>query len=143
MMAATKTQSGQDSPIAQHYAYLITETDEKAIGALQLSGLPRSAATVLYVLYRYGPTNPQITSHWIERVADLRQPEVSIAMAMLAGAGVVKASEKPVPNKGRPVKVYRVIGNIPEYVRTRMVAKEREIAKALAEIQKVFPEVKG
>jgi predicted transcriptional regulator len=140
-MAATKAPAVQVSPIAQHYAYLLTETDLKAITALQLSDLPRSAATVLYVLYRYGPTNPQITSHWIERVADLRQPEVSIAMAILIGAGIVKASKKPIPNKGRPVKVYRVVGNIPEYIRIRMVAKEREIAKALAEIHNVFPEV--
>jgi predicted transcriptional regulator len=46
------------------------------------------------------------TSRDIELGADLRQPEVSVAMKYLSGKGWVKSHEVHVENKGRPIKIW-------------------------------------
>lgn len=121
----------------QPYAYLLTETDHADIATLQQAGISRPQATVLLVLHKYS-AGIKVTSRWIERVSDLRQPEVSIAISELAEVGMVGTTEDKNLSKGRPVKVYHVLGDIPGYVRSRVAARVAEINKAAASVNKVF-----
>jgi len=137
MEAATRT----PSPIAvqrpQPYAYLLTETDLADIATLQQAGISRTQATVLLVLHRYSK-GVKVTSRWIERVADLRQPEVSIAISELTEVGMVGITEDRNLSKGRPVKVYQVLGDIPGYVRGHIADRVAEINRAATEVNAVF-----
>lgn len=83
----------------------ITKTDEcidEIVHELMLLGMGRSVATTLACL-RNGKEALAID---LERMAGLRQPEVSIAMRQLRGNGWVSESDKPKVGKGRPNKVY-------------------------------------
>lgn len=46
------------------------------------------------------------TSRDIEHGADLRQPEVSLAVKYLEGKGWIENRESVTPNKGRPIKIW-------------------------------------
>lgn len=124
----------------QHYAYLLIEADIKDIETITAAGIPRTVATVLIALHKYGK-DQRVTSHWIERVADLRQPEVSIAMAELVRHGVVMVSEAKGAHKGRPVKLYRVKASIPGHIRDQVAWRVAEINKAASAVNRIFSPV--
>lgn len=74
---------------------------------LDVEGFNRPVSRVLACLM----TEPDIASgaacisfRQIERIADLRQPEVSIAISVLQGCGYVKVHERKSAGKGRPIK---------------------------------------
>jgi predicted transcriptional regulator len=117
--------------------YLLLEQDLRNIATLADTGIPRTQATVLIALHRYGK-DVQVTSHWIERVTDLRQPEVSIAMGILEDAGIVTTSEDKGPSKGRPHKVYHIKGDIPKYIRDKIGERMAELNKGVMAVNKIF-----
>jgi predicted transcriptional regulator len=124
-------------PIYRPPAYALLEQDLKDIATLAGTGIPRNQATVLITLHRYGK-GVEITSRWIERVADLRQPEVSIAMADLILDNIVTTSENKALSKGRPVKVYHVKGNIPKYIRDKIGERMTELNKGVMAVNRIF-----
>ena len=65
-------------------------------------GVPKNTANVFAFLLDGEPR----TARQIERVVDLRQPEVSIALKNLRP--FVSVTERASENKGRPNKVYRM-----------------------------------
>ncbi|MCK9580800.1 MAG: hypothetical protein M0Q92_10185 [Methanoregula sp.] len=122
----------------QPYAYLLTETDHEDIVTLQRAGIARTTATVLVALHKYGKNTPKITSRWIERVADMRQPEVSIAIGELVQAGLIVVTEDKQSSKGRPVKVYHVKGSIAEYLRGDVATRMADLNKAVIAVNRIF-----
>lgn len=122
----------------QPYAYLLTESDHEDIVTLQRAGIARTTATVLIVLHKYSRDVPKVTSRWIERVADMRQPEVSIAIADLVQAGLIVVTEDKLASKGRPIKVYRVKGNIAEYLRGDVATRIADLNKAVMAVNRIF-----
>lgn len=82
----------------------LTQDEEDLSDLLIKTGLKRSVARVLVYLSHY----PEATSRDIERGTDLRQPEVSLAMALLIGKRWAEYREIKAENKGRPVKIYRL-----------------------------------
>lgn len=121
----------------QPYAYLLTETDQDDIATLQRAGIPRTNATILVALHRYSK-GVKVTSRWIERVADLRQPEVSIAIGHLQEAGLITATDNKKLSKGRPVKVYHVKGSISEYIRGTIASRMAELNKGAMAVNRIF-----
>jgi len=117
--------------------YLLIEQDHKDIAALVGAGIPRTQAVILLTLHRYG-NGIQITSRWIERVSDLRQPEVSIAMNSFKSAGLITTTEEKSQSKGRPVKVYHVQGDIAKYVRDKIGERLAELNKGVMAVNRIF-----
>lgn len=73
-------------------------------------GLRRNSARVLTLLIK----DVDMTSREIERVVDLRQPEVSIAITDLMKKRWVRIDHQITENKGRPMKVYHIAKTLDE-----------------------------
>lgn len=82
----------------------LSEKEEEFISLLTRTGMQKNMATVLVFLAEA----KKATSRMIERGADLRQPEVSVALSRLRKQGWVTHSEIPSPCKGRPNKQFRL-----------------------------------
>jgi predicted transcriptional regulator len=89
-----------------------TQDEENLANLLIRTGMKRNVARVLIYLAH----NPEATSREIERGTDLRQPEVSLAMAALNDQKWVENREIKAENKGRPVKIYRLSNPFTEIV---------------------------
>jgi predicted transcriptional regulator len=81
-----------------------TQKEEEFANLLIRIGIKRNVAKVLVYLAH----TPEATSRDIERGTDLRQPEVSIAMAFMIEQKWVESRETKAENKGRPVKIYKL-----------------------------------
>ena len=110
-----------------------TPREEEFANLLIKVGMKRNVAKVLVFLAH----TPEATSRDIERGTDLRQPEVSIAMAALMDQKWVENRESKAENKGRPVKIYRLsqpIGDIMDSIETE---KREEANNQLTMIQQL------
>ena len=85
-----------------------TGTDLEITEILTNVGLKSNEARVLVVLFK----GYDLTSREIERIVDLRQPEVSIAINLLIGKKWAQISSLITEKKGRPVKVYSLAASI-------------------------------
>ncbi|MEI6294414.1 MAG: MarR family transcriptional regulator [Candidatus Staskawiczbacteria bacterium] len=81
-----------------------TQREEEFSELLTKIGIKRNVSKVLVYL----ANTPEATSRDIERGTDLRQPEVSIAMAAMMEQKWVESRENKAENKGRPVKIYKL-----------------------------------
>jgi len=81
-----------------------TQREEEFADLLTKIGTKRNVSKVLVYL----ANTPEATSRDIERGTDLRQPEVSIAMATMMEQKWVESRENKAENKGRPVKIYKL-----------------------------------
>ena len=110
-----------------------TPREEEFANLLIKIGMKRNVAKVLVYLAH----TPEATSRDIERGTDLRQPEVSIAMAALMEQKWVENRESKAENKGRPGKIYRLsqpIGDIMDRIETE---KREEANNQLSMIQQL------
>lgn len=80
----------------------LDEKDEEIADILISLGMSRNMAMSLTYLQNMSSA----TSVDLERVARLRQPEVSIAMRQLKERDWINEKEEKTPGKGRPYKVY-------------------------------------
>jgi predicted transcriptional regulator len=110
-----------------------TNDEENLANLLSRIGLKRNVARVLVYLAH----NPEATSREIERGTDLRQPEVSLAMAAMIGQEWVENREIKAENKGRPVKIYRLSQPFSEIVDGIEKEKREEANVQLSLIQQI------
>ena len=88
----------------------LTECEEEVIRLLVEIGLKTNEARILVVFFR----GSELTSRELERIADLRQPEVSVAITGLSKRKWVFVSNLITENKGRPVKLFKLAEPIDE-----------------------------
>lgn len=86
----------------------LTDSEGEVIRLLVEVGLKNHEARLLVVFFR----GLQPTSRELERIADLRQPEVSIAVSSLSKRGWVYVSDLNTANKGRPIKIFALTKSI-------------------------------
>ncbi|MDD1718571.1 MAG: ArsR family transcriptional regulator [Methanoregulaceae archaeon] len=107
--------------------------EEEFANLLVQAGIRRNISRVLVYL----TFTPEASSREIERATDLRQPEVSMAMAWMTLQGWVVSRETKAENKGRPVKIYQLaipIGTIIDLIEQ---AKRNEANQQLKLVQKL------
>jgi predicted transcriptional regulator len=80
----------------------LNEKDEEIADILISLGISRNTAMTLSYLQNVNAA----TSVDLERVARLRQPEVSIAMKQLKERDWISEREEKKPGKGRPYRIY-------------------------------------
>jgi predicted transcriptional regulator len=101
----------------------------------QLSMKERNARVLAFILQ-----NPESTQHEIERITDLRQPEVSNALKELKMMGFIRVSETIRAGFGRPTNVYtpaktpRQIGKDLENI---FIAKMQDMKENVRIIQRI------
>ena len=87
----------------QKNSYVLDEKDNKAVEIFTELGMPRNLAKTLLYIYQVD----ECRSTEVEQAADLRQPEVSIAMQELRRRGWIKKRDLKKKGKGRPVHIYK------------------------------------
>lgn len=87
-----------------------SEGEEEIAGIFWDIGLKKNTARVLVLMFR----DVDLTSREMERICDLRQPEVSIALTDLEKRKWVKNVRQSMEGKGRPVKYYHIIITVDE-----------------------------
>ena len=118
--------------------YVLNEKDEKAIQLLVELGVPRNVAkTLLYI-----SSAVECHSAEIEYGAELRQPEVSIAIKQMKEKGWVKEYHvKRKKGKGRPIHVYRLskpLSAIVEEIKRDKMKELKTIEENISKLEKLL-----
>jgi len=120
--------------MVQNKTYKLNSKDEKVIKIFTELGMPRNLAkTLMYI-----SNVEECRSAEIERQANLRQPEVSVAMQELQKKGWIKKRELKKKGKGRPVHIYKLNQPINQIVKNF----EQERLKEIDRVRKDLTELK-
>jgi len=115
----------------------LSSKDKKVIDVFVDLGMPRNLAkTLIYI-----SETEECRSAEIERNANLRQPEVSVAMQELQRRGWVKKRDLKKKGKGRPVHIYKLRSSIDDIVEDFEKQKLKEInhvKKDLSELKNLI-----
>ncbi len=111
----------------------LTEKDEKIINLLTEAGLNKNIARVIVYLSK----TEEAISRDIERSANLRQPEVSLAMKELKELGWVKERELKKKGKGRPLKSYKLTIDLKDIAKQLIEKKREEISKIEKDLEEL------
>jgi len=109
------------------------ENDERVVELFSDLGMPRSLAkTLMYVCQV-----DECQSTDVEQAADLRQPEVSVAMQELRKRGWVTKRDQKKKGKGRPVHVYAPTTTLDDVLDTFEKEKMNEISEIKSNISEL------
>ena len=120
---------------------VLDENDEHAVDLFTDLGMPRNLAKTLVYISQC----EECRSADVEQGADLRQPEVSVAMQELRRRGWARKRDLKKKGKGRPVHVYKLTKPLPEILETFEQEKLEEvenIKQNLDDLQELIQEYK-
>ncbi|MBS3748424.1 MAG: ArsR family transcriptional regulator [Candidatus Thermoplasmatota archaeon] len=120
---------------------VLDENDERAVELFTDLGMPKNLAKTLVYISQC----EECRSAEVEQGADLRQPEVSVAMQELRKKGWARKRDLKKDGKGRPVHVYKLTKPLPQILETFEQNKLREvesIKQNLDDLQSLIKEYK-
>ncbi len=104
-------------------SFVLDEKDNKAVRLFSELGMPKNLAkTLLYI-----SQVEECRSADVEQGADLRQPEVSVAMQELRRRGWAKKRDIKKKGKGRPVHIYKLTSDLPKILKSFEKEKMKEV----------------
>ena len=103
--------------------YKLNNQDRKIIKVFSDLGMPHNLAKTLMYISQVD----ECRSAEIEHGANLRQPEVSVAMQELLRRGWVKKRDLKKKGKGRPVHIYKLSSPIDKIIGSFETQKTKEI----------------
>ncbi len=110
-----------------------SDKEEKVVRLLSEAGLNKNIAKVVVFLSKTG----EAISRDIERAANLRQPEVSLAMKELKDWGWIKERELKKKGKGRPLKSYKLTLDLKERVNELVDNKREELKRTEKDLEEL------
>ena len=113
---------------------VLDEKDDRAVQLFTDLGMPKNLAKTLMYISQVD----ECKCADVEQSADLRQPEVSIAMQELRRRGWIKKRDLKGKGKGRPVHIYKPTKNLSEIVK----AVEQEKLKEIESVKKDMANLK-
>ena len=114
--------------------YRLNSQDEKIVKVFSDLGMPRNLAkTLMYI-----SLTEECRSAEIEHGANLRQPEVSVAMQVLQQKGWISKRDLKKKGKGRPVHLYKLTSPINDIIKNF----EKEKLKQIDNIKNDLEELK-
>ena len=119
----------------QRNSYVLDDKDNKAVEIFSSLGMPKNLAKTLLYIYQVD----ECRSADVEHAADLRQPEVSIAMQELRRRGWIKKRDLKKKGKGRPVHIYKTSTQLSKI----MTDLEHEKLKEFENVKKDITELKS
>ena len=119
--------------------FVLDETDDKAVQLFTDLGVPRNLAKTLMYISQIN----ECRSAEIEQGADLRQPEVSIAMQELRRRGWITKRDLKGDGKGRPIHIYSTITQLSEIMKNIEQEKLKEVQTIQDNISKLKDIVKN
>jgi predicted transcriptional regulator len=123
----------------QKNSLVFDEKDEKAIQIFRELGMPKNLAKALLYIYQVD----ECRSAEIEQAADLRQPEVCVAIKELRRRGWVKKWDLKGEGKGRPIHIYKPTTHLSEIWKTFEQEKLKEVETIKNGISKLKNIVNG
>jgi predicted transcriptional regulator len=120
--------------LARQMLPVLSDEDNKLVANLQAIGIPRTAAMVLIAMERYGESKP-VDSRWVEWVANLRQPEVSIAMKWLIAEKVVSSRAVANESIGRPHQIYWISRVVGCFIQDKIDQRRQEFEASIVNLQ--------
>ena len=121
----------------QRNSYVLDEKDNKAVQIFTELGMPKNLAKTLVYICQVD----ECRSADVEQVADLRQPEVSVAMQELRRRGWIKKRYLKSKGKGRPVHIYKTSTDITKILKSVEQEKLKEyenVKKDLSELKNII-----
>ena len=104
-------------------SFVLDEKDTRAVQLFTDLGMPKNLAkTLLYI-----SQVEECRSADVEQGADLRQPEVSVAMQELRRRGWAKKRDIKKKGKGRPVHLYKLTADLPTILKSFEKEKMKEV----------------
>jgi len=119
----------------QKNSLVLDEKDGKAVQLFTNLGMPKKLARTLMYISQV----EECRSMDVEQAADLRQPEVSLAMQEMRRRGWAKKRDLNKKGKGRPVHVYKLTRNLPEILKSF----EKEKLKEVENVKRGISELKN
>ena len=117
----------------QKRSFVLDEEENEAVQLFSELGMPKNLAkTILYV-----SEVKECHTKDIERGADLRQPEVSVAMQELRKRRWVKKRDFKNQGKGRPVHIYSSTKPLSEIFKTFEQEKLKEVESVKKDLSKL------
>jgi predicted transcriptional regulator len=117
-----------------HTIHNLSPRDKKIVKVFSELGMPRNLAKTLMYISQVD----ECRSAEIEHGANLRQPEVSVAMQLLQDKGWVRRRDLKKKGKGRPVHIYSLTSSIEHIVKNF----EKDKVKEIDSIKKDLSELK-
>jgi predicted transcriptional regulator len=115
--------------------YRLNSQDEKIVKVFSDLGMPKNLAkTLMYI-----SQTEECRSAEIEHGANLRQPEVSVAMQILQQKGWIAKRDLKKKGKGRPVHLYKLTSPINNIIKNF----EKEKLKQINNIKNDLEELKS
>ena len=114
--------------------YKLTQQDEKIVNIFTELGMPKNLAKTLTYISQVD----ECRSAEVEQGADLRQPEVSVAMQELKKKGWIDKRDLKKEGKGRPIYIYKLTSPLDNIIGSFEKEKLQEIAvvkKDIAELK--------
>ena len=122
-------------------SFVLDEKDERAVELFTDLGMPRNLAKTLMFISQVD----ECKSSEVEQGADLRQPEVSVAMQEMRRRGWAEKRDLKKKGKGRPVHIYTLTKKLPQILNTFEQEKMKQvetIKKDLTDLQSMIKEYK-
>jgi len=119
----------------QRRSRVLDEKDDKAVDLFAELGMPKNLAKTLMYISQVD----ECKSADVEQGADLRQPEVSVAMQEMRRRGWIKKRDLKKKGKGRPVHIYKLTKRLPDI----LTSFEKEKLKQVETIQQDLNELQG
>ena len=122
-------------------SFVLDEKDDKAVELFSELGMPKNLAKTLMYISQV----EECRSADVEQGADLRQPEVSVAMQELRRRGWAKKRDLKKKGKGRPVHIYKLTKPLPQILRSFEDEKMKQvdtIKSDLSELQDIVKQYK-
>ncbi len=117
-----------------HKIHNLSPQDKKIVKVFSELGMPRNLAKTLMYISQV----EECRSAEIEHGANLRQPEVSVAMQLLQDKGWIRRKDLKKKGKGRPVHLYSLTSSIDDIVKNF----EKDKIKQIDSIKKDLSELK-
>ncbi len=112
---------------------VLDESDEKVVELFAELGVPKNLAKTLIYISQV----EECKSADVERGANLRQPEVSVAMQELRRRGWATKRDVKKKGKGRPVHVYRLTTPLSEIIKQLEEEKMKELNSIKESLQEL------
>jgi predicted transcriptional regulator len=114
---------------------VLDDKDNKAVQLFTELGVPKNLAKTLMYISQVD----ECRSADVEKAADLRQPEVSIAMQELHRRGWITKRDLKKEGKGRPVRIYKTNMHLSDMLK----AFEQEKLKEAESVKRGISELKN
>jgi predicted transcriptional regulator len=104
-------------------SFVLDDKDDKAVSLFADLGMPKNLAKTLMYISQV----EECRSADVEQGADLRQPEVSVAMQEMRRRGWAKKRDLKKKGKGRPVHIYKLTKPLPTILKNFEQEKMKQV----------------